>query len=113
MRIYIAGPMRGYPLYNFLAFDAAARRFEALDWEVINPAQMDRDIGFDPTGPLPEGFAVEAIERDRQALRTCHAIALLPGWEQSEGVQEHELPLALALGLPILDAMSGCPLLPT
>jgi len=113
MRIYIAGPMRGHPLYNFPAFDAAARRFEALGWEVVNPAQMDRDIGFDPTGPVPEGFTEEALERDIRELRTCHAIALLPGGEPSEGVQEHELPLALALGLPIFDAISCCPMLPT
>jgi len=37
--IYIAGPMTGYPEFNFPAFDAA-RDYLERDWNVISPASV-------------------------------------------------------------------------
>lgn len=122
-RIYIAGPMTGIPLFNFPAFDDAAAyiddRFPGC--VPINPAQIDRDFGFDPvTLPadydwtvIPEsvGTREEIIRRDINALLTCHAIYMLPGWENSSGAKA-ELQLALWAGLNILqDPMAKNPLL--
>lgn len=42
MRVYLAGPMRGLPQFNFPAFDAGAATLEALGHEVFNPADRDR-----------------------------------------------------------------------
>ncbi len=47
--IYIAGPMSGYPQYNFPAFDKARDELEKNGWQVGSPADMDREHGFDPT----------------------------------------------------------------
>ena len=44
LTVYIAGPMRGYPRFNFDAFDAAAEMLQDT-CDVISPAQLDRDIG--------------------------------------------------------------------
>jgi hypothetical protein len=44
-RVYIAGPMRGIPEFNFPAFDAAARG-RAMGLEIISPAELDRAHGF-------------------------------------------------------------------
>lgn len=52
MRIYLAGPMRGYPDFNFPAFIAAAAWLRAAGHEVFNPAERDLDNGFSP-GPRP------------------------------------------------------------
>ena len=53
MRIYIAGPMRGYTLDNFPAFDEAAEYLKRCDWEVISPAELDRLGGQQGIGGTP------------------------------------------------------------
>lgn len=93
-KIYIAGPMRGYEGYNFPAFDSAAEKLYNEGWEPINPADIDRDKGFDPEdlpadwdwNQLPETLDLREIAvRDIEALSECEAIYLLPGWEFSKG----------------------------
>ena len=94
MRVYIAGGMRGKPLYGFPEFDAAAEKLRAEGYKVINPADLDREAGFCPT-TLPDDWdwstyppgtdASEFVERDLDALATCDAIYMLPGWEESQG----------------------------
>jgi hypothetical protein len=101
-RVYISGPMRGYELWNFPAFDTAQEMLESVGWDVISPAEMDRLAGFDET--VETEFSQEqwreAMRRDYEALLNCDAIALLPGWENSEGAQL-ERDFALRLGLEI------------
>jgi hypothetical protein len=100
-KVYIAGPMRGYPEYNFPAFDAAARQWRKAGWDVVNPAELDRVAGVHEfTDPLPAGFLRDAMKRDLVAICECDAIALLPGWEQSSGVKV-ELTLANLLQLSV------------
>jgi len=106
MKIYIAGPMRGYPLYNFPAFDEAARRWRFRGWHVINPAELDRIEGSSEyTINLPPGFLRSCMKRDLTAICDCDAIALLPGWEASRGTKV-ELELAKFIGLPVYDALT-------
>lgn len=107
--VYIAGPMRGLPRYNFPSFDAAATRFRDAGWDVINPADLDRAEGFEESQDLPDDFLRDAMQRDLYAICHCQAIALLPGWEKSQGVAV-ELSLARLLGLEILDAGSMEPM---
>lgn len=94
--IYIAGPMRSIPLYNFPAFDAAKADLEGRGYAVISPADLDREHGFDPAtlpadwdwGTLPETFSLmDAVDRDYNAIRTANEVCLLPGWQQSTGAQ--------------------------
>lgn len=85
-RVYVAGPMSGYKNWNFEAFDAAAADLRSRGYEVINPVDLDRDVGFDPATSSPEDFDLPAaIKRDIEALITCHAIVMLPGHENSKG----------------------------
>lgn len=101
-KIYVAGPMRGYPEFNFPAFDAAAKILRREGWHVFNPAEMDRLEGVDEfTDPLPEGFLREAMERDTRAICQSDAIFLLRGWDASRGVAV-ELALAKLLKLEII-----------
>lgn len=98
--VYLAGPMRGYDQWNFPAFDAAAADLRAWGFEVVSPAEMDRDIGFDERAdaPLPDGFMEGALRRDIEALLKVDAIVLMPGWRASSGCAI-ELTVARALGL--------------
>jgi hypothetical protein len=109
-RIYIAGPMRGVPLFNFPAFDSAAAAMVAIGDEPVSPADLDRASGFDPAtlpsdfdwSTLPDGFdMVSAMERDIEALRTCHAVYMLDGWQDSRGARA-EKALAEWMGLEVL-----------
>ena len=101
IKVYIAGPMRGKPLYNFPAFDAAAAHFRERGWEVINPAEMDRERGFKEDLDIPSAdFLRNAILSDLVAITGCTGIVMLPGWEMSQGANV-ELALAKFLNLDI------------
>ena len=95
-KCYIAGPMRGYPSYNFPAFYAAEESVAELGFAPINPARIDVDKGFDPSTPedkLTPSMMAEFIERDVEAiLKEADAIYMLKGWERSTGATaEHAL----------------------
>lgn len=127
MKIYLAGPMRGYPDFNFPAFDEAAKRGRALGHEIVSPAEMDRSIGFNEKGKdgkvndkghsaeITPDFMRGCIWRDVDAIVGAagkpgvDAVAMLPGWEKSRGAKG-EKGLAEWLGLDVLDATTFGPL---
>lgn len=110
-KIYIAGKMRGIKHYNFPAFDTAHKLLEQQGWDVVNPAELDRNHGFDPYA-LPhdhdwstiptDGFSFDdCVSRDIAAVRECDAIYLLRGWRDSVGARA-EKALAEWLGKQIV-----------
>lgn len=103
MRIYIAGPMTGFPDLNFPSFHVEARRLRDLGFEVVNPAEIDLD---------PESKWSDCMRADIRALVTCDAISLLPGWEKSRGATlEHHiaqsLGMAVMLAEPVAEEMAA------
>ena len=107
MKIYLAGPMRGLPNFNFPAFDEAADALREAGNEVFSPADHDRsvnpDIENNPTGDealAPSDWTIrKALEADLTWIcREAEVIALLPGWEKSTGAKA-EWALGVALGL--------------
>ena len=54
MKIYIAGPMRGYEKFNVPTFDLARDLWQEAGWNVISPADLDREHGF--SGPGRPGW---------------------------------------------------------
>ncbi len=100
MRIYLAGPMSGLPLFNFPAFHAAAKRLRDKGYVVVSPAEMAEETdGFDPATDeaLPSRHYVK---RDLPAMLDCDAVALLPGWEGSR-FGRLEAIVAMECGLEI------------
>ncbi len=96
MRIYLAGPMRGYPEYNFPAFREAAAFLRAAGHEVVSPAELDDAIG----GPEFATLNIkDTFRRDLDALLQQDAIVLLPGWTDSRGAIL-ECHAAQVCGLP-------------
>ncbi len=110
-RIYIAGGMTGHKLFQFPAFDHARDHLSREGHDVVSPADLDREAGFDPAA-LPEnydwndlsscGFSLaDAIDRDLAAIKTCQAIYMLRGWEKSKGALA-EKALAEWMGLEVM-----------
>lgn len=108
--IYIAGPMRGIKLYNFPAFDMAAETLFNQGWDPVNPADLDRAIGYYPEemveefdwNSIPESLPLATIiKKDLDALQTCDAIYMLKGWEGSKGAKA-ELAVAKWMGCEVL-----------
>ena len=68
--IYISGPMTGYEYFNFEAFDKASHKLKELGHKVINPAQIARDLGFNPRdlsddwnwNKLPDDISLDTIK---------------------------------------------------
>jgi hypothetical protein len=103
MRVYLAGPMRGYPKFNFLAFLDAEARLSALGYEVLSPARHDLDLGFDPGVSLDrQPFDLrEAMRWDISALLDSQAVVTLDGWQDSLGASA-EVAVARAVGMEVV-----------
>jgi hypothetical protein len=91
-RIYLSGPMTGLPDFNVPAFHEAAAALRGLGFDVVSPAEINAD---------QSTTWHAALRADIKALCDCDAIALMSGWERSNGAHL-ELHLAHRLGLDVL-----------
>ena len=91
MKLYIAGPMTGYPGFNFPAFHAAARVLRAQGHDAVSPAEQ---FGGNTTLPYQV-----YTRHDAELILTVEGIVLLDGWGKSTGAKT-ETALGLWLGLP-------------
>ena len=112
-KIYIAGPMRGKPNWNYDAFNGAEKCLRDNGWDVINPATLDTNYqeteNLDAT---PESFDPYSNEDHKDANRKimkrdvvaicdeCSAIYMLKGWQGSQGACA-EFYLACSIGLDV------------
>jgi len=99
--VFISGPMTGFPLYNFPAFAAAERTLRERGLTVsYNPARDDlQRFGlsiFDEEWMQKHFSYEEALARCLDEVGKADFIALLPGWELSNG-SKRELCRALEL----------------
>lgn len=115
MKIYLAGPMRGIPEFNFPTFHKAAALLRAQGHFVFSPAERDiarhggKDIskgnatGDETIAAQEHGFNLrDALCDDLTFIcKEAECIALLPGWMGSKGARA-EKATAEALGLAIL-----------
>lgn len=91
MKIYLSGPMSGYPNYNTDAFNAAAENLRKIGHDVINPVEIKKAEPTDWEGCMRE---------DIRAMMDADAVATLPGWQASRGARI-EVTLAKQLGMPV------------
>jgi nucleoside 2-deoxyribosyltransferase len=104
MKVYLAGPMTGYPRWNFDAFEAAAADLRRQGHEVVSPHETDLADGFDPDAPVEEYTLADrqaAMRKDIEHVLSVDAIYLLPGWSKSRGAFV-ELGVADAIGIPAI-----------
>jgi hypothetical protein len=113
--LYIAGPMTGYPNFNFDAFMRAEKAAsDGTFEEIFNPARKDLETYGEelskenPTGDpalatASHGFSLrDALGKDLEFItsKATH-IYMLKGWEKSSGARA-EHATATALGLEIM-----------
>lgn len=111
--IYLAGPMRGQPAYNFPAFFKAATELRELGHKVINPAENDMARGFNPYIDIDqqdEAFEAadpgETFKYDFQSVMKSEAVVFLPGWQDSTGARAERL-VAQFCRIPCFDYKQG------
>lgn len=121
MKLYIAGPMTGYPQFNIPSFDQAARRLRADGYEVVSPAELDnpetrRLALLSPDGAPGSGSANgetwgDFLARDVKLITDggINAIAVLPGWGLSRGARLETFVGNRMVGMPILWAATLAP----
>lgn len=89
MKLYIAGPMTGYPDLNYPAFHEAESRLKSIGYETLNPALN-----------IPAGKATWLAYMRMSLVQIAQAdgIALLDEWYESKGARiEHDLAISLGL----------------
>ena len=100
-RIYIAGPMTGYPNFNYPTFNAVANYFRSHDFEVFNPAATELSQKLDGEVKISNEQYRACLKEDLSWIcESATDIAMIPGWENSKGATA-EWSLAKALGLNI------------
>ena len=92
MKVFISGPMTGYPDDNYPAFHAAEA--ELLKWgasSVESPARNIRQDSWEAYMQLSVG-----------QMLGCKVVATLPGWRKSVGATA-EIALAKLVGIMVPD----------
>lgn len=97
---YLAGPMSGYPRYNYDEFDLACKVLRRAQLNIRSPHEIEYPAS-QVLGDLPYQVYIDG---GLALLDECEGIVLLPGWPQSTGARL-ELDRALARDLPVLYAL--------
>jgi nucleoside 2-deoxyribosyltransferase len=107
VKVYLAGPMRGYPGHNHPAFHDAAAALRAAGHEVFSPPEHS------PADPDEANAQIRSLLGADLAwiTATAEAVVLLPGWERSKGALA-EAATADAIGVrtyALADFLGGKP----
>lgn len=105
MRVYIAGPINGYPNHNKKAFELAEQALIDLGYEPINPHKIN--VLPNPHvcrgAPAMNGHSYGCyMIPDLRMLLTCDGYTLLDGWEHSKGAKVEE-QVAVICGLEYVE----------
>lgn len=94
MRVYISGPMTGYPDFNYPEFHRVADDWRKLGHDVFCPAE-----NFKGSTDYPWEFY---MKEDLRLVMHCDAIVLLAGWDRSRGALMEAL-VAMTCGLTLFN----------
>ena len=89
-RVYISGPMTGYPELNRREFEKAEELLSARGYEVVNPHKAGKaDMTWE-----------ENMRLDIAEMMSCDSVYALRGWEGSRGASI-EVALARDVGIRV------------
>ena len=84
MKIFVSGPMTEIENYNIPEFNRVARMLRNKGWEVINPVDICNKYTIDKVLNDKNVFE-KMINEELELLKTCDAIYMMKGWEDSIG----------------------------
>jgi hypothetical protein len=107
--VYVAGPMGDLPLMNFPAFFLASIRLRDAGYVPVNPAEYDMSLGLDPSRSMEsqDWSRDVSLQRDFVLIERCMYLALLDGWEGSEGATR-ESEFASTCGIDVYPLEDFC-----
>lgn len=91
-RLYVAGPMSGYPENNYPEFHHAADQLRDGGYLVANPAERETEFA----KPAPY---VDLLRDDLIQMFKCQGVAVLDNWWESTGAR-NEVMVAGLLRMP-------------
>lgn len=96
-RWYLAGPMTGYPKFNFPMFDTVAAGLRSVGYDIVSPAELDAgpvreaalksEHGLLDDIPAAHSYGTLLSRDVRIVIDECQGILLLPHWEKSRGAR--------------------------
>lgn len=93
-RVYVSGPMTGYPLHNAPAFAEATAALREMGYAVCNPCETSEWLGVD------ELSHAEFLRFDFERVLEADFLVALEGWERSLGAIS-ELLVATRIGTKV------------
>jgi hypothetical protein len=96
MRYYLAGPMSGYPQFNFPLFQQVAQDLRNRGHHIVSPAELDEENGIDKEAmSSKDGDAsklsstwADLLSRDVKIISDhVQGIVFLPDWFKSRGAK--------------------------
>jgi hypothetical protein len=93
VKVYISGPISGYPNRNEVAFRQSAMYLLGRGYYPLVPHDIPAE---EHEGPCPPGYATTSdgkhsstceLRADLKGLLDCEAIYMLSGWEKSIGAR--------------------------
>lgn len=90
-KLYVAGPMTGYPEANYPEFNEVSRRLEDAGYTVVNPATAVAGT---------EAHYVDFLREDLKMMLECDGVATLDRWWASSGAR-NEVNVAGLLKMPV------------
>lgn len=94
---YLAGPMTGYPAFNYPRFEAVAKRLRNLGYVICTPHELENNLYYQEARASERGEEVhlastgqegqELLRRDVNIVMhpLCIGLIVLEGWEKSHG----------------------------
>jgi len=107
---YLAGPMTGYPQFNYPLFDEVAQHLRDGGMPLVSPAEMDdpevRKMAMASKDGAPQEDGEtwgDFLARDVKVIADeCEGIVLLPNWWNSRGARL-ECYVAMQCRYPLLE----------
>ena len=95
-RLYVAGPMSGYPESNYPAFALATVQLQAAGFEVVDPGTFGDGAHY-----------VDFLREDLKMMLECHGVATIENWWESTGAR-NEVQVAGILKMPVRSVEEWC-----
>lgn len=110
MIAYLSGPITGMPQQNKPAFTRASDSLRESGYGVLNPFDLFAEPApVNPTREEKRAYWQRAMRACLRVLPDADVIAVLPGWERSEGAREEHRIATQVFGMRVIYLTTEAP----